>query len=48
MQLYARHKEMKDALDKQRSDLEERKRRLESGRPMTPEKSKKKGFSFNK
>lgn len=44
---------MKDALDKQRSDLEERKRRLESGRPppnMTPveKSSKKKGFSFNK
>ncbi|KAI9359747.1 Septin-domain-containing protein [Pilaira anomala] len=52
-ELYARHKEMKDALDKQRSDLEERKRRLESGRPppnMTPveKSSKKKGFSFNK
>ncbi|KAG2207747.1 Septin-domain-containing protein [Mucor mucedo] len=48
-ELYARHKEMKDALDKQRSDLEEKKRRLESGRPMTPEKTaKKKGFSFNK
>ncbi|CAO3655586.1 unnamed protein product [Mucor fragilis] len=47
-ELYARHKEMKDALDKQRSELEERKRRLESGRPMTPEKVKKKGFSFNK
>ncbi|KAG1116650.1 hypothetical protein G6F42_013640 [Rhizopus arrhizus] len=48
-ELYARHKEMKDALDKQRADLEEKKRRLESGRPMTPEKTaKKKGFSFNK
>jgi septin 7 len=39
---------MKEALDKQRMDLEEKKRRLESGRPMTPEKTKKKGFSFNK
>ncbi|KAI8643344.1 Septin-domain-containing protein [Parasitella parasitica] len=48
-ELYARHKEMKDALEKQRIDLEEKKRRLESGRPMTPEKTaKKKGFSFNK
>ncbi|CAM0136031.1 unnamed protein product [Umbelopsis sp. WA50703] len=47
-ELYARHREMKDALEKQRMDLEERKKRLESGRPMTPEKSKKKGFSFNK
>jgi septin 7 len=38
-ELYARHKEMKDALDKQRSDLEEKKRKIESGRPLTPEKS---------
>ena len=37
-ELYARHREMKDALDKQRSDLEDKKRRLESGRPLTPEK----------
>ncbi|KAI9013833.1 Septin-domain-containing protein [Phycomyces blakesleeanus] len=47
-ELYARHKEMKEALDKQRIELEEKRRRLEAGRPMTPEKSKKKGFSFNK
>ncbi|CAO3614956.1 unnamed protein product [Cunninghamella echinulata] len=47
-ELYARHKEMKEALEKQRADLEEKRRRLESGRPMTPEKAKKKGFSFNK
>ncbi|ORX53935.1 Septin [Hesseltinella vesiculosa] len=47
-ELYARHKEMKEALDRQRLELEEKRRRLESGRPMTPEKSKKKGFSFNK
>ncbi|CAO3622583.1 unnamed protein product [Cunninghamella blakesleeana] len=47
-ELYARHKEMKEALEKQRGDLEEKRRRLESGRPMTPEKAKKKGFSFNK
>lgn len=37
-ELYARHREMKDALDKQRQDLEEKKRRIESGRPLTPEK----------
>jgi len=45
-ELYARHKEMKEALDKQRRDLEEKKRRLESGRPLTPERTnnKKKGF----
>ncbi|KAJ8662999.1 hypothetical protein O0I10_001176 [Lichtheimia ornata] len=47
-ELYARHKEMKEALEKQRVDLEEKRRRLESGRPITPEKVKKKGFSFNK
>ena len=38
-ELYARHKEMKDALDKQRADLEDKKRKIESGRSMTPEKS---------
>lgn len=38
-ELYARHKEMKDALDKQRTDLEDKKRRIESGRPLTPEKN---------
>jgi hypothetical protein len=37
-ELYARHREMRDALEKQRGDLEEKKRRLESGRPVTPEK----------
>ena len=37
-ELYARHKEMKDALDKQRADLEEKKRRVEQGRPITPDK----------
>ena len=37
-ELYARHKEMKDALERQRADLEEKKRRIESGRPLTPEK----------
>ncbi|KAF8632565.1 hypothetical protein AX15_001775 [Amanita polypyramis BW_CC] len=47
-ELYARHREMKDALDKQRAELEEKKRRIESGRPLTPEKTptnrKKGGF----
>ncbi|EAU93202.1 septin AspB [Coprinopsis cinerea okayama7 len=47
-ELYARHKEMKDALEKQRAELEDKKRRLETGRPLTPEKSsatgRKKGF----
>lgn len=37
-ELYARHREMKDALDKQRMELEDKKRRIESGRPLTPEK----------
>lgn len=44
-ELYARHREMKEALEKQRVELEDKKRRLESGRPLTPEKNtKKKGF----
>ncbi|KAG8900499.1 Cell division control protein 3 [Tulasnella sp. 417] len=46
-ELYARHREMKEALEKQRAELEDKKRRLESGRPLTPEKAsqtKKKGF----
>jgi hypothetical protein len=38
-ELYARHKEMKDALEKQRGDLEDKKHKVESGRPTTPEKS---------
>jgi len=46
-ELYARHKEMKDALEKQRADLEEKKKKIESGRPITPEKNstgRRKGF----
>ncbi|TNY23970.1 Septin-domain-containing protein [Rhodotorula diobovata] len=47
-ELYARHREMKEALEKQRVELEDKKRRLEQGRPLTPEKAqqstKKKGF----
>lgn len=54
-ELYARHREMREALEKQRMDLEDKKRRLESGRPLTPDKAagynnasagKKKGFSL--
>ncbi|KAG8790403.1 hypothetical protein FRC16_000879 [Serendipita sp. 398] len=39
-ELYARHREMKDALEKQRVELEDKKRRIESGRPLTPDKKK--------
>lgn len=45
-ELYARHKEMKEALEKQRSDLEEKKRRIESGRPLTPEKNAVSPFEY--
>ena len=44
-ELYARHKEMKDQLERQRGDLEEKKARIESGRPLE-EKGKRKGFSL--
>ncbi|KAL6703374.1 Cell division control protein 3 [Coniothyrium glycines] len=44
-ELYARHKEMKDQLDRQRGELEEKKARIESGRPIE-EKGKRKGFSL--
>ena len=37
-ELYSRHREMKEALEKQRLELEDKKRRVESGRPLTPEK----------
>lgn len=37
-ELYARHREMKEALEKQRVDLEDKKRRIESGRPLTPDR----------
>ena len=33
-ELYARHREMKDQLEKQRVDLEEKKSRIETGRPL--------------
>ncbi|KAF9244610.1 Septin-domain-containing protein [Melanogaster broomeanus] len=45
-ELYARHKDMKEALDKQRSDLEDKKRKIESGRPLTPEKNATKNRRF--
>jgi septin 7 len=44
-ELYARHREMKDQLDRQRAELEEKKGRLETGRPIE-EKGKRKGFSL--
>lgn len=47
-ELYHRHRDMKEALEKQKLDLEDKKRRLESGRPLTPEKTKKKGFLSNR
>jgi hypothetical protein len=37
-ELYARHREMKESLEKQRQDLDEKKRKVENGRPLTPEK----------
>lgn len=46
-ELYARHKELKEVLDKQRAELEEKKKRLEgSVRSTTDDKNKKKGFPF--
>jgi septin 7 len=41
-ELHARHREMKETLERQRSELEEKKARVESGRPL--EKEKRKGF----
>ncbi|KAF2857543.1 cell division control protein 3/GTP binding protein [Piedraia hortae CBS 480.64] len=45
-ELYARHREMKEQLDRQRADLEEKKARLETGRPAEDKGTKKKGFSI--
>ena len=36
-ELYARHKEMKEALNRQRQELEDKKMRVESGGRLTPE-----------
>lgn len=44
-ELYARHREMKEQLEKQRMELEEKKQRIESGRPLEGT-GKKKGFSL--
>ena len=44
-ELYARHREMKEQLERQRAELDEKKARVESGRPLD-EKTKKKGFSL--
>ena len=44
-ELYARHREMKDQLERQRQELEEKKSRVESGRPIEKE-GKRKGFSL--
>jgi septin 7 len=45
-ELYARHKEMKDQLDRQRADLEEKKARVESGRPLEDKGTKRGKFSL--
>ncbi|MCJ1428437.1 hypothetical protein MMC29_006347 [Sticta canariensis] len=44
-ELYARHREMKDQLERQRQELDDKKSRIESGRPLEKE-NKKKGFSL--
>ncbi|OAA39818.1 cell division control protein 3 [Beauveria brongniartii RCEF 3172] len=44
-ELYARHREMKEQLDRQRLELEDKKQRVESGRPLEKE-GKRKGFSL--
>jgi len=44
-ELYARHREMKEQLERQRQELEEKKSRIESGRPIEKE-GKRKGFSL--
>jgi septin 7 len=44
-ELYARHREMKEQLDRQRLELEEKKSRIESGRPLE-EKGKRNKFSL--
>ncbi|KOS21471.1 Cell division control protein 3 [Escovopsis weberi] len=44
-ELYARHREMKEQLERQRQELEDKKQRIESGRPLEKE-GKRKGFSL--
>ena len=45
-ELYARHREMKEQLERQRMELDEKKSRIESGRPLDDKSTKKKGFSI--
>ena len=45
-ELYARHREMKETLEKQRRELEERKTKFEMGRGVGGESGKRKGFSL--
>ena len=44
-ELFTRHREMRDQLERQKLELEEKKARIESGRPIE-EKGKRKGFSL--
>ncbi|KZZ94187.1 cell division control protein 3 [Moelleriella libera RCEF 2490] len=44
-ELYARHREMKEQLERNRAELEDKKQRIESGRPLEKE-GKRKGFSL--
>ncbi|KAI9788059.1 MAG: hypothetical protein M1816_007271 [Peltula sp. TS41687] len=44
-ELYTRHRQMKESLERQRIELDEKKSRIESGRPLE-EKGKRKGFSL--
>jgi septin 7 len=45
-ELYARHREMKEALEKQRRELEDRKTKVEMGRGGVGDGGKRKGFSL--
>ena len=45
-ELYARHREMKEQLERQRGELEEKKSRIESGRPLEKEGGKRNKFSL--
>jgi septin 7 len=45
-ELYARHREMKETLEKQRRELDERKTKLELGRGVGGDGGKRKGFSL--
>lgn len=47
-ELYARHKEMKDNLEKQRVELEEKKQKIERGLPLTEEKGKRGKFTLGR